>query len=312
MTQATVTINLGQRSISVGAHVPTVNTLQTLITRLRLRLNSLDKQLSQLDQNMELGADQTRTISLLASDIDGVEDLVAEYSSNNHIPIEHNTNRPALELARAVRQQPEHLCLDQPRQQKPLERAIEPTETRTPPKIVDQQPRAQEIPPEAQEDTTSPDTTSPDTTSQADERPAVSYTIDPTVIFDSDLQARLFFENARWPNGITCTRCPSHKAYFDKNSASYRCEACRQSFNVRTKTFMSNTRLNNAAWAVIMAESTRELSKTDIRSLHERMGISIYSLNDAIRRIRGDDLPTWCQRIIEKIAVIKANQRDCS
>ncbi|MCL2101505.1 MAG: IS1595 family transposase, partial [Fibromonadales bacterium] len=62
--------------------------------------------------------------------------------------------------------------------------------------------------------------------------------------------ARLFLENKRWPEGVTCPYCNSKNALelTRKRSQFYHCRDCRKQFSVRTGTIFENSNLPLDKW----------------------------------------------------------------
>lgn len=68
--------------------------------------------------------------------------------------------------------------------------------------------------------------------------------------FPDEESARLFFENKRWPSGISCPHCGSCEVSECKGHKPmpYRCKDCRKHFSVRTGTVMAEGKVPLHKW----------------------------------------------------------------
>lgn len=69
--------------------------------------------------------------------------------------------------------------------------------------------------------------------------------------FHDEDAARVWFENARWPDGPVCPNCGSLKHYATKKAGRYRCgeKKCRKDFTVMTKSVMERSHAKLTQWA---------------------------------------------------------------
>src|SRR5262245_47823606 len=69
--------------------------------------------------------------------------------------------------------------------------------------------------------------------------------------FHDEEAARVWFENARWPEDRVCPTCGSLKSYATKKVGRYRCaeKECRRDFTVMTGTVMERSHAKLTQWA---------------------------------------------------------------
>jgi len=326
MKQA-LTIRLGDQTIQIGQSTATVGTMQVLLTKLRVRITSLGNRLSNFDPSIVLNSEQTHILSMLLSDIEGVEEMLNDYTVAETVavittpppqtrqqghPAQQSTGLQAMAGLSAPAQQPDPASAT-PNARTAAGAPAEP-ETAAGPSATPTARRRGRKPAEKAWTTDLPMPPPPDegqsdeepAEEEGDGKPAISYTLRPDIIFDDDEEARKFFESFRWPNGVQCTNCNHQQCYYNKAVGSYRCEKCKQSFNVRTDTPMYKSKLNYMTWAIIMSESARPLVKSDLISLHTRLGVGTTSINEAIKKLREMNGPSWLERLVER--VIKISQ----
>ena len=71
-------------------------------------------------------------------------------------------------------------------------------------------------------------------------------------MFPNDAAAEQWFEQQRWPNGITCPRCDStrYAIIASRKPMPYRCKDCRKHFSVRVGTVMQDSNLGLQKWVI--------------------------------------------------------------
>ncbi|HWE76149.1 MAG TPA: IS1595 family transposase [Stellaceae bacterium] len=128
---------------------------------------------------------------------------------------------------------------------------------------------------------------------------------DPT--FTDERKARTYFENIRWPNGVTCCHCgnaDSSRIYpIAANLAKkvreglYECQDCHGQFTVMTGSVMESSHLPLTKWALayrLMASAKKGISA---HQMHRTLGVSYktawflcHRIREAMRDISGDQL----------------------
>lgn len=128
---------------------------------------------------------------------------------------------------------------------------------------------------------------------------------DPT--FTDERKARSYFENIRWPNGVTCCHCgnadsaridpikPNAKAKV--REGLYECRECRGQFTVMTGSVMESSHLPLTKWALafrLMASAKKGMSA---HQLGRTLGVSYktawflcHRIREAMRDVSGEPL----------------------
>ena len=57
-----------------------------------------------------------------------------------------------------------------------------------------------------------------------------------------------FIEKSRWPTGVNCPHCNSHRNYWLKNQTRYKCGSCRKQFSIRTGTMLTESKVPFQKW----------------------------------------------------------------
>jgi len=115
-------------------------------------------------------------------------------------------------------------------------------------------------------------------------------------IFNDEDKARAYFEQIRWPNGVTCTHCGnanSARIYaIAANPAKkvraglWECQDCHGQFTVRTGGVMESSHLPLTKWALayrFMASSKKGMSA---HQLHRSIGVTYKTAWFMWHRIR--------------------------
>ena len=61
--------------------------------------------------------------------------------------------------------------------------------------------------------------------------------------FPDERSCHQFIENSRWPTGVNCPHCSSHRIYWLKNQSRYKCGSCRKQFSIRTGTILAESKI---------------------------------------------------------------------
>lgn len=283
----------------------TVDTVKMLVERLRVRSSSLAKRISGLDGSVQLDSGQVRTLSMLISDIDAVEEMLTAYTV-------------AEAMAEAAPTAPRSRSGHDAVTILPL-LAAPPSPPPPPPPPVPA--KAAPVPVEAQDDEEDEEDDDDEPPAHArpfeaaeippadDAQPTRTYAYDKRIIFHNADQARLFMEECRWPSGVTCVHCGGKSSCYSKRTKSYFCNGCKQTFNVRSGTLMYKSKLDSHKWATLIGESSKEIRSDDSKNtkldsykdVAARVGVSEQAVKDVIAKIRAVTGPQWLERMIERI-----------
>ena len=94
--------------------------------------------------------------------------------------------------------------------------------------------------------------------------------------FPDENSARLYFEEKRWGDEITCPHCGSHKVTETKDHKpmAYRCKECRKHFSVRTGTTLAESRLGLHKWLMAMYMMTTARKGISSVQMAKQLGIT--------------------------------------
>ena len=109
--------------------------------------------------------------------------------------------------------------------------------------------------------------------------------------FPNEESARRFFENKRWPNGVSCPHCGSVSISEckDHRPMAYRCRDCRQHFSVRTGSVLGESRLPLQKWLMAIYMMTTARKGIPSTQVARELGITQKSAWFLCQRIR----ETW-------------------
>ena len=117
--------------------------------------------------------------------------------------------------------------------------------------------------------------------------------IDAMRMFPDDKTAEKWFEQQRWPDGISCPRCGSLNIQESAKhkTMAHRCRDCRKFFSVKIGTVMEASNLGYQAWALAMYLLQTGLKGQASMKLHRDLNITQKSAWHLAHRIR----ETWRQ-----------------
>ena len=112
-------------------------------------------------------------------------------------------------------------------------------------------------------------------------------------IFPDDATAEAWFIKARWPEGIQCPFCGSHRVQeaTAHKTMPHRCRDCRKRFSVKTGTVMQSSKLGYQIWALAGYIMTTNLKGAASMKLHRDLGITQKTAWHLAHRIR----ETWAR-----------------
>ncbi len=70
--------------------------------------------------------------------------------------------------------------------------------------------------------------------------------------FPDEEAARLYLEGLLWPNGVKCPDCKSGERITVRKAGYYRCNACKLTFTVRTRTIFERSHVPLHKWVYAM------------------------------------------------------------
>ena len=107
-------------------------------------------------------------------------------------------------------------------------------------------------------------------------------------MFPNDVAAEQWFEQQRWPNGITCPRCDSKRYAVipSRKPMPYRCKDCRKHFSVRVGTVMQDSNLGLQKWVIAIYMMTVGIKGTSSMRLHRDLKMTQSTAWHLMQRIR--------------------------
>ncbi len=107
-------------------------------------------------------------------------------------------------------------------------------------------------------------------------------------MFPDNAAAERWFEQQRWPNGITCPRCDSTRYAVIplRKPMPYRCKDCRKHFSVRVGTVMQDSNLGLQKWVVAIYLMTVGIKGTSSMRIHRDLKITQATAWHLMQRIR--------------------------
>ena len=107
-------------------------------------------------------------------------------------------------------------------------------------------------------------------------------------MFPANEAAERWFEQQRWPNGITCPRCASSRyaVIASRKPMPYRCKDCRKHFSVRVGTVMQDSNLGLQKWVIAIYMMTVGIKGTSSMRLHRDLKITQACAWHLMQRIR--------------------------
>ena len=107
-------------------------------------------------------------------------------------------------------------------------------------------------------------------------------------MFPDNAAAERWFEQQRWPNGITCPRCDStrYSVIASRKPMPYRCKDCRKHFSVRVGTVMQDSNLGLQKWVIAIYMMTVGIKGTSSMRLHRDLKMTQSTAWHLMQRIR--------------------------
>lgn len=111
--------------------------------------------------------------------------------------------------------------------------------------------------------------------------------------FPDQESARVYLEQRRWPDGVTCPVCSSKDRITVRKGGYYRCNACDEDFTVRTGTIFERSHIPLHKWVYAMYLLVTARKGISSLQLSKEIGITQKSAWFMLHRIReacGKDL----------------------
>ena len=107
-------------------------------------------------------------------------------------------------------------------------------------------------------------------------------------LFPDNATAERWFEQQRWPDGITCPRCDStrYAVIVSRKPMPYRCKDCRKHFSVRVGTVMQDSNLGLRKWVVAIYMMTVGIKGTSSMRIHRDLKMTQATAWHLMQRIR--------------------------
>jgi transposase-like protein len=120
--------------------------------------------------------------------------------------------------------------------------------------------------------------------------------------FHSEKRCRVYLEQLRWTDGVTCPRCQSKSISEIRERNQYDCNSCRYQFSVTSGTIFHDSHLPLWKWflaAYMMIESRKGVSANQIKRTIEVSYKTAWYLCHRIREAMTVDNPTPLSKIVE-------------
>jgi transposase-like protein len=104
--------------------------------------------------------------------------------------------------------------------------------------------------------------------------------------FPDEEAARLYLEGLLWPNGVKCPDCQSGERITVRKSAYYRCNACKLTFTVRTRTIFERSHVPLHKWIYAMYLMVTARKGISSMQLAKEIGITQKSAWFVLHRLR--------------------------
>lgn len=111
-------------------------------------------------------------------------------------------------------------------------------------------------------------------------------------MFPNAEAARIYLESRLWPNGPTCPVCNSSERITTRKAGQYRCNACPETFTVRTNTIFERSHIPLHKWIYAMYLMVTARKSVSSLQMSKEIGITQKSAWFMMHRIReacGDD-----------------------
>ncbi len=98
--------------------------------------------------------------------------------------------------------------------------------------------------------------------------------------------ARLYLEGLLWPSGVRCPDCKSGERITVRKAGYYRCNACKLTFTVRTRTIFERSHVPLHKWVYAMYLMVTARKGISSMQLAKEIGITQKSAWFVLHRLR--------------------------
>ena len=121
--------------------------------------------------------------------------------------------------------------------------------------------------------------------------------------FPNEEAARLYLEGLLWPNGVKCPDCRSGERITVRKAGYYRCNACKLTFTVRTRTIFERSHVPLHKWVYAMYLMVTARKGISSMQLAKEIGITQKSAWFVLHRLREacNDVPEELDRITDAV-----------
>lgn len=105
-------------------------------------------------------------------------------------------------------------------------------------------------------------------------------------MFPNEDAARQYIEAFRWPNGPICPHCQESKRIYEKKGGYYRCNACLETFTVRTKSIFERSHVPLHKWIHAMYQLMTARKGVSSLQLSKEIGVQQRTAWFMLHRLR--------------------------
>ena len=105
-------------------------------------------------------------------------------------------------------------------------------------------------------------------------------------VFPNEEAARLYLEGLLWLTGVRCPDCQSGERITVRKAGYYRCNACKLTFTVRTRTIFERSHVPLHKWTYVMYLMVTARKGLSSMQLSKEIGITQKSTRFLLHRLR--------------------------
>ena len=117
--------------------------------------------------------------------------------------------------------------------------------------------------------------------------------------FPDEESARQYLEARLWPDGIKCPDCKSRERITVRKNGYYRCNACKLTFTVRTRTIFERSHVALHKWLYVMYVFVTARKRISSMQLAKEIGITQKSAGFVLHRLRAACVDEFAFRLNE-------------
>ena len=104
--------------------------------------------------------------------------------------------------------------------------------------------------------------------------------------FPDEEAAKIYLEGLLWPNGVKCPDCKSGERITVRKAGYYRCNACKLTFTVRTRTIFERSHVPLHKWVYAMYLMVTARKGISSMQLAKEIGVTQKSAWFVLHRLR--------------------------